>query len=510
MPYQLSRYNHAPLTTVDDGATDNSTSLTFVGKNFAGYGGIQNENFLYLLENFANGSPPSNPISGQIWYDSINHCLKFYDPTISDNYKWRTTGGSYVSATAPTTSLNTGDFWFDTTAKQLKAWNGTSFTLVGPQAVSGAGQTNLESISVRDTLGNSHAIVRAVTDGTTVFIISKDEFNLATTESLYTNGLGNGSEYNYINQGVTLINSSDGHTSTDYRFWGTASNSDKLGNIAASNYITKSSASFTSGASFPDAGITVGNSNDIKIFVDNGLGTIENTVSSTLAFKIKNSGTLIEPLLISGTTVIPGDTNIFDLGTALKRWNNIYTKTITADSFVGPIDGTSSSADSLKYGTGNYVSATDASTPNTIVARDSNSNFSANIITAVATQARYADLAEKYETDVVYEPGTVVVFGGIKEITVTDIEEDTRVAGVVSTEPAYLMNIGSTGIAVALRGKVPCKVVGSVNKGDILVSSTVAGYAKRGNILSPAASIVGKSLEDKFDLDTGTIMMVVT
>jgi len=512
MPYQLNRYNRAPLVTVEDGATDQSaTSLTFVGKNFAGYGGIQNENFLYLLENFANGSAPSNPVAGQIWYDSNNKKLKFYDPSISDADKWRTTGGSYVSAVSPTTTLNTGDFWFDTTTKQLKAWNGTSFTLVGPQAVSGANQTNLESISVKDTDGNSHAIVKAVADGIVTYLISKDSFTL---DSL-TNPIAG---FTYVNQGITIVNSANGHTTSDYRFWGTASDSDRLNNRPAADYILNDSASFTTQASFPNAGLTIGSANDIKIFIDetnSNLGTIKNMVSSTLSFKVTNVGAEREPLKLSNYDVIPGATETYNLGTAVIKWNHIYGKTIHADSFVGAMTGTASNASNLLYdfnslGT-NFVSAKDTNTPNTIVARDASGNFAANIITATVTQARYADLAEKYDADAIYDPGTVVVFGGIREITITNIEEDTRVAGVISTNPAYLMNVDSEGLAVALRGKVPCKVIGPVKKGDILVSSATSGCAMASRSNNPlAASIIGKSLEDKFDSDFGIIMIVVT
>jgi len=507
MPYQLNRYNRAPLVTVEDGATDQSaTSLTFVGKNFAGYGGIQNENFLYLLENFANSSSPSNPIAGQIWYDSNSKKLKFYDPTITDADKWRTTGGSYVSALAPTTTLNTGDFWFDTTAQQLKAWNGSSFTLVGPQAVSGANQTNLESISVKDTDGNSHAVVKAVADGIATFLISKDSFTLDSA----TNPI---SGFAHVNQGVTLVNSTDGHTTSNYRFWGTASDSVKLNNRPAADYILNDNALFTTLAAFPNAGITIGAASDIKIFIDetnSNLGTIKNMVSSTLSFKVTNSGNEREPLKLSNYDVIPGATTTYNLGTAVIKWNHIYGATIHADSFVGAMSGVASQADTLSYNSG-YRSATDVNTPNTIVARNSSGNFSANIIDATATQAKYADLAEKYDADDLYEPGTVVVFGGNREITVTDIEEDTRVAGVISTNPAYLMNFESEGLAVALRGKVPCKVVGSVKKGDIIVSSTTFGYATASRTNNPlAASIIGKSLEDKFDSDFGIVMVVIT
>jgi len=101
-----------------------------------------------------------------------------------------------------------------------------------------------------------------------------------------------------------------------------------------------------------------------------------------------------------------------------------------------------------------------------------------NTIFAKATSAQYADLAEKYLADADYAPGTVVIFGGSEEITTTSFFADTRVAGAISTEPAYVMNSASTGLEVALRGKVPLKVIGAVGKGDLLVTSDHPGYAQ--------------------------------
>ena len=100
-----------------------------------------------------------------------------------------------------------------------------------------------------------------------------------------------------------------------------------------------------------------------------------------------------------------------------------------------------------------------------------------NTFYGISSQAKYADLAEVYSSDGVYEPGTVVVFGGEKEITVTDIHADARVAGAISTDPAYLMNAMDEGLPVALRGRIPVKVIGPVNKGDSLVTAAVPGYA---------------------------------
>ncbi len=126
----------------------------------------------------------------------------------------------------------------------------------------------------------------------------------------------------------------------------------------------------------------------------------------------------------------------------------------------------------------------------------------------VATQARYADLAENYQADLNYEPGTVLAFGGSKEVTIAG-EETTRVAGVVSTNPAHLMNgalKGSDVVPLALQGRVPCKIIGPIRKGDMMVAAG-HGYAKA-SATPKLGSIIGKALED-FDRDKGVIEIVV-
>ena len=115
-----------------------------------------------------------------------------------------------------------------------------------------------------------------------------------------------------------------------------------------------------------------------------------------------------------------------------------------------------------------------------------------------ATSAQYADLAEKYESDEELDAGTVVCFGGEKEVTACEHELDHRVAGVISTDPAYMMNAGSEGQYVALTGRVPCKVVGPVEKGDLMVSSSVKGHAKADNNAGPGR-IIGKAVGSNED-----------
>jgi len=165
------------------------------------------------------------------------------------------------------------------------------------------------------------------------------------------------------------------------------------------------------------------------------------------------------------------------------------------------------------------VNASTDTTANTIVARDSSGNITANgwtgnlhvtgQITATNSITSFgADVAEKYIADADYEPGTVVVFGGANEITISTEHMDRRVAGVISTDPGYLMNVGSSGLPVALQGRVPCKVVGLIYKGDMMISSGTPGVAMAEN--NPKmGTVIGKALEDYHSTEVGTIEVVV-
>jgi hypothetical protein len=143
------------------------------------------------------------------------------------------------------------------------------------------------------------------------------------------------------------------------------------------------------------------------------------------------------------------------------------------------------------------------------VARGASGEFSAGVITATATNARYADLAEWYTADADYEPGTVLVFGGDQEVTQAIGINDVRVAGVVSTNPAHIMNSGLKAphvAAVALTGRVPTLVVGPVAKGDMMVT---AGGGRAQACAEPRmGSVIGKALQDHPG-GAGTIEIVV-
>ena len=166
---------------------------------------------------------------------------------------------------------------------------------------------------------------------------------------------------------------------------------------------------------------------------------------------------------------------------------------------------TASTATFTTVRTGNVI----PSTANTSTLGNSTTWYSA--VYATAVQSFYADLAEKYIADQIYDPGTVVIFGGTEEITTTDKLGDTRVAGVISTDPAYLMNMTSTGLPVALRGKVPVKIVGQVCKGDLLITSDTPGYGISVGFRTDYASnaVFAKSLVDDRSHDAKVIWAVI-
>jgi hypothetical protein len=226
MAYKVDKFNGTFLVNVEDGSIDTTTDLRFIGKNYAGYGEVQNENFLHLMENFANTSPPPRTQTGQIWYDSTSTIkkLKFWDGS-----QWKVAGGALPQGTPPA-NLTSGDLWLDTSTKQLYVFsvdsNPTSstfgqseFILVGPENTPELESTSTISDIVKDIDNVNHAILRVIVQDVTVMVFSNTEFTLA---SIYSWAQG---KFSLIKKGATLAGptSSDGVTQSDYAILGTAS-----------------------------------------------------------------------------------------------------------------------------------------------------------------------------------------------------------------------------------------------------------------------------------------------
>jgi hypothetical protein len=463
MSYSIDRYNGTTLTVVEDGTIDNTLDIKLIGKNYAGYGEVQNENFVHLLEHFSSAGPagPQRKISGQIWFDSSLKKLKFYDGN-----NWRTTGGAEIGGTAPT-SLTEGDFWWDNTNDQLYAFSGTEFILIGPQGVTGSGTTQMKSRSVKATSGTGGAlmpIIQAIVDDTTIYIISKESFVIDT--AVPGNNIPG---FGIIKAGITLAdtNNEDGvTTSLTEVFHGTATNALRLGGFAAGDFLGILNYDFTPAINpvlFNADGLTIGGTSgagtDTLAINITSSNPVVKSATALMTFQT-TSGTVKTPLTLSGNDILPGADQVSNIGSASFKYATVY-----ANAFNGP----ASQADSLNVG-GIYRTATASATVHTIAARDNSGNLTANLFQGIATQARYADLAEKYLADAEYETGTVVVIGGEKEVTASSWGK--RAVGVVSANPAYMMNSElEGGTYIALKGRVPVKVIGAVRKGDSLIAA---------------------------------------
>jgi hypothetical protein len=195
-------------------------------------------------------------------------------------------------------------------------------------------------------------------------------------------------------------------------------------------------------------------------------------------------------------------------------WVDVFTAGVTATSTatanaIAQRDGSGGAAFSTMTAANVFVSGAITTSGVGTVNIGTNTNKFGTIY-GTATTAQYADLAERYASDKQYEPGTVVVFGGPQEITVNDGAYDTRIAGVVSTNPAYLMNDSNDGLPIALTGRVPCKVIGPIRKGDVLVASKFPGIAQTiDNSLWKPGCVIGKALAAVEQTEITTIEVVI-
>jgi hypothetical protein len=553
MAYQVNRYNGTFLVSVADGTIDSSTNIRIVGKNYAGYGQVQNENFLHLLEHFAGNAQPSKPVSGQIWYDSTDRRIKIYDGT-----RFRVVGGATSSASAPL-GLSSGEFWFDNLAQQLYCWTGSEYTLIGPQNPTNLGETSLTSLTVKDDGNENRSIARIKAGGLDVAIISKDTFNLSNADKVILPNFGR------IKKGITLVGTDNVNGITSAAsgavIWGTASSAKSLTDpnddtnyYDITDIVLKANPVFPSVVDFSGDGFTFTSAAAVKANVsleDSTNLVFLNQAAGNFKFKIRVSASDIRTVATVETdALLPGLDSTYNLGSNTIRWYQIFADnisgnlvgnvvgnltgnlsgnvvgTLTGDvvgnltgNVVGNLTGNASSAtnasrlnnveasDSATVSTiasrtasGNlvanqfigtadkadrikidndaadnpasaYKTAKTTKTANTIAARDSSGNLAANIFNGTATAVQGADLAEKYLADKEYEVGTVVIVGGEAEV-MASVWVGQRAVGVVSGSPGLMMNQDlEGGTYIALKGRVPVRVIGHVRKGDRLVAA---------------------------------------
>ena len=551
MSYTINLTNGNVFAVVADGTINTTSSVTLVGKNYAGYGEFLDENFIQMLENFSNASPPDTPLTGQLWYDSSGALLKIYTGSI-----WKTISAATSSSSQPTNNV-TGDLWFDTLNQQLKVYNGSAFIVVGPAYSSAQGVSGAVPLSINDTGGTPHlvtgmyannslvSVVNPGADflpaapysssfpkiyrGTTVWNVGVQSGNISnpgnvvissagvatitisSTGAVVTGNVsatGNiGGNY-YTGNGRLLTGievSGTNQVSTTGNIFGgnilTNGMVSAAGSIRTAGYVS-AAGNITGNYIFGNAAFlsglpaTYGNS-DVATYLASGADTLNIiTTANVRGATVSGTGSVISPSLVGG--VITGS-SVSVTGSVTGASASIN-GTVSASGAVSAAGGvaTNSITNTGSNGTGNIGS----------------SSVYFNTVFAKATSAQYADLAERFEADEYMPAGTVVELGGEKEITRAKFELTDEVFGVISTQAAYLMNGGAgsdeTHPPIAMTGRVPVMVVGKVRKGQRLVSAGngIARAAQPGE--ATPFNVIGRALTHKTTEEQGTVEAIVT
>jgi len=195
MSYTITLTDGAIYAVVADGTVNTSSSMTLVGKNWAGYGQFLGDNFIRLLENGANTTAPGAPLTGQLWWNKTAGTMQVYNGT-----GFKTLGGATSASSAPSNNV-TGDLWYDTVNQQLNVWTGAAWIVVGPAFTPGTGTTGAIVATIVDNTATSHSVIELFSNNTIVGIVSKDQ--TFTPGTAVTGGWG----VQAVNPGITMATS---------------------------------------------------------------------------------------------------------------------------------------------------------------------------------------------------------------------------------------------------------------------------------------------------------------
>lgn len=286
--YIINKTNGAVLTTVTNGTVDNTTDLALIGKGYLGFGEKVNENFVKLLENFANSTPPDKPIAGQIWFDTVSSLVKYYDGA-----SFKQTSAFYFNSVEPDNPVE-GEFWFNTVTEKFFVYYNNQWKAIGEDTLT-LTRTGLVSDTVTDTVGVDHRIAYLLVNDRRIAYFSSDDAFIPQT------AIQNFSE---IKKGVTL--SSEPLTYLN----GTASKALALRDevesqdLLASQFLRSDVATTAIGPLRVNTQVRIGASNNLKLETDAAShGIISNIQSNkNIVLTVTRNNITTSVLTVNGTS----------------------------------------------------------------------------------------------------------------------------------------------------------------------------------------------------------------
>lgn len=272
MSYNLNKTDGTLLTELVDGILDtDTTDLALVGRNYTGYGEFINENFIKVLENFANPNQPVAPLRGQLWYDTSENKLKVFDGT-----DFQSAAGSFISETFPNGPIP-GDTWFSTAEKQFYLYDGSEWILIGPAYSRLQGKSGVITETIFDTDLNAKTVLKIFVDEVLQSVISGETFTPNPLPNNIVSGLvTTENPQGIIKKGINIIDT------TNYKFHGISEKSENLisalGDVVPESRLMKNDEDSVLYGKLnirSTGGVTVGVDDDTQMFIDNGF-TIRN------------------------------------------------------------------------------------------------------------------------------------------------------------------------------------------------------------------------------------------
>jgi hypothetical protein len=306
MAYTITLTDGTVFATIADGTINTSSSMTLVGKNYAGYGDFLNENYIHLLENGSNTTAPSAPLTGQLWWDKTNNLLKVYNGST-----FKTISAATSSSTAPTSNV-TGDLWYDTVNQQLKVWSGAAFIVVGPAYSSSQGTSGAIPETITDSVGSTKYITSIYVNNNRV-AIAYDGAQFVPQASLL-------STFPVIYPGITLT------TTNSPIFAGTANNASFLNSLQSSQFMRSDANTSTTGTLnvLNNSGMTVGATNAISMTQSTNDGLVRSSISgANLTIQSNVGGTIFNVASALGANGTFAVANAATVGTTLVATGNI-------------------------------------------------------------------------------------------------------------------------------------------------------------------------------------------